>query len=211
MGAVATVVWVVFLMNSLNFLDNMDGLTGGISMIVSVAFALVAFSAGKWFMAAIFVTLAGSLAGFLIHNFHPAKLFMGDNGSLFLGYIIAALSIQCNYSDPNAPTILPMLTPLIVLGVPIFDTVSVLWIRWRAGKPLMQGDKNHFSHRLLDLGMSQRRAALLIYFLTAAVALGAIPLRTASLPGGCAILLQTALVFLAIYHIERAAQRKIKE
>lgn len=211
MGAALTVLWVVFLMNSLNFLDNMDGATAGISMIAAVAFGLVAFFSGKWFMAAMFAALAGSLLGFLLHNFHPAKLFMGDNGSLFLGYLIGALSVQCTFWEPGAPTVLPVLTPLIVLGVPIFDTVSVLWIRWRAGKPLMQGDKNHFSHRLLDLGLTQRQAALLIYFLTAAVALGAIPLRTANLMGAAAILFQTACVFFSIHYIERAAKKKMAE
>lgn len=207
MGALATMLWVVFLCNSFNFLDNMDGLTGGIALIAACAFALISFFAEEWFMTAIYVALAGSLLGFLIHNFHPARLFMGDNGSLFIGYMIGSLSILSTYyKQGGPPTLAPVLTPVIVLGVPIFDTVSVLWIRWRSGRPLMRGDKNHFSHRLLDLGFSQRRAATFIYAITAAVALGAVPLQSAGRLGAVAILVQTALLFWIIHRIERAAR-----
>ncbi|MFW6286681.1 MAG: MraY family glycosyltransferase, partial [Candidatus Sumerlaeota bacterium] len=206
-GVAATVFWIIFITNAFNFLDNMDGLSGGVALICSVAFALNAFFAGEWFVAAIFFALVGSLLGFLRFNFFPAKVFMGDNGSLFIGYLIAALSVVATFYEPDAPTIWPVLTPVIILGVPIFDSVSVLWIRLREGRPLMQGDKYHFSHRLTDLGMSRRRAVTFIYIITAAVALAAIPLRTANSVGALAILVQTVLVFAIIYRIERRAKR----
>ncbi len=208
MGAVLTVLWVVFMTNSFNFLDNMDGLCAGVALIAALAFGLIAFFAGQWFMTVIFFVLAGSLLGFLRHNFSPARLFMGDNGSLFIGYTLGALSILTTYYQEGVPTVWPVVTPLIVLGVPIFDTLSVLWIRWRSGKPLMQGDKNHLSHRLTDLGMSPRRAVTFIYILTAAIALGATPLRSVGPVGATAILGQTALLFWIIYRLERAAKRR---
>ncbi len=207
MGILITIIWMVFITNAFNFLDNMDGLCGGVAFITSVAFGLNAFFAGEWYVTAVFVTLAGALLGFLRYNFFPARIFMGDNGSLFIGYIIAALSIVATYYESDVPTAWPILTPLIILGVPIFDSVSVLWIRLREGRPLMQGDKCHFSHRLTDLGMSRRRAVTFIYIVTAAVALAAIPLRTVNNFGALAILVQTALVFLIIYRIERRARR----
>lgn len=207
-GAALTVAWVVFLTNSFNFLDNMDGLAAGVAAIAALAFGLVSFFAGEWLMAALYAVLAGNLIGFLFHNFHPARLFMGDNGSLFIGYLIGALSVHSTFYERGVPTHVPVLTPLIVLGVPIFDTVTVLWIRWRSGRPLMQGDRNHFSHRLLDLGMSQRRAVTFIYCITAAIALGAAPLRSVGRTGAAAILAQTALLFWVIHRLERAAKRR---
>ena len=208
LGAVLTVGWVVLLTNSFNFLDNMDGLCAGVAAIVVLAFGAVSFLAGEWFMAAIYSVLGGVLLGFLWHNFSPARLFMGDGGALFVGYMIGALSVLATYYERGVQTQLPVVTPLVVLGVPIFDTVSVMWIRWREGRPLMQGDRSHFNHRLVDLGMSPRRAVTFIYVITAVVALGALPLRWVPVPGALAILAQTALVFWIIHRIERTARRR---
>lgn len=209
-GSTLTILWVVFLTNSFNFLDNMDGLTGGIAAIVSLAFGLISFFSGQWFITAIYAALAGALLGFLWHNISPARTFMGDNGSLFIGYLIGSLSILSTYYKPGEPSILPILTPIVVLGVPIFDTLSVMWIRWRTHQPLMQGDKNHFSHRLVDLGMSRRYAVTFIYILTGVVALGAIPMRAVGTVGGIAILVQTALIFVIIHRLERTANTNKK-
>ncbi|MFP4382173.1 MAG: nucleotide exchange factor GrpE [Candidatus Sumerlaeia bacterium] len=209
LAAVVTVLWVVFLTNSFNFLDNMDGLSSGIAAIVCLAFMLISIFAGEWFIAGLYAALAGALLGFLAHNFYPARLFMGDNGSLFVGYMIGSLSILSTYYESGVPTSLPVLTPLIVLGVPIFDTLSVMWIRLREGRPLMEGDRNHFSHRLTDLGMSQRRAVTFIYIVTAAVALGAVPLRTVGGLGGLAIVAQVGLLFWVIHRIERWGKKNV--
>jgi UDP-GlcNAc:undecaprenyl-phosphate GlcNAc-1-phosphate transferase len=211
LGALATVVWIVFLTNSFNFLDNMDGLSSGVACIVSLAFFLVSFFAGEWFIAGLHAALAGCLFGFLVHNTHPARLFMGDNGSLFIGYLIGCLSVLSTYYKTGVPTALPFLTPVIILGVPIFDTLSVMWIRMREGRPLMRGDRNHFSHRLTDLGMSQKRAVGFIYVVTAAMALGAAPLRSVDGFGAAAILCQTALLFYIIHRIERWGARRAQE
>lgn len=208
LGALATVFWIVLLMNSFNFMDNMDGLCAGVALIVTLAFGMVGLFSGKWFMTALYAVLAGGLLGFLRYNLPPARLFMGDNGSLFIGYLIGCLSVLSTYYEPGVPTHWPVLTPVLVLGLPLFDTVSVLWIRFRSGKPLMQGDRNHFSHRLLDLGMSRGQALTFIYITTAVVALGAVPLRTVGRAGALALLAQTVLIFWILYRIERTASRK---
>jgi UDP-GlcNAc:undecaprenyl-phosphate GlcNAc-1-phosphate transferase len=208
--AMATIVWVVFLTNSFNFLDNTDGLCAGIAAVIVLAFALLGATAGEYYMTAVFAVFAGSILGFLRFNFPPARSFMGDNGSLFIGYVTGALSILATYIEKDARTALPVLTPLVVLGVPIFDTVSVMWIRLREHRPLMVGDRCHFSHRLLDLGMPTRRAVTFVYILTAAVALGAVPLRSASAVGGLAVFAQVALIFWAIYRLERTAKKRLE-
>ena len=206
-GMLATVFWVVLLMNSMNFLDNMDGLSAGVGTICAAIFAWIAFDSGQNFMAAMFILVAGSYSGFLCYNFHPAKIFMGDSGSMLLGYLLAALAIQTDYWQQGSPSELSVIMPVVVLGVPLFDTVSVLWIRWRSGKPLYRGDKNHFSHRLVALGMSQRKAVVFIYLVTCCVGLSALPFRSLSGAAAAVYSLQVILWFVIIYNLERLAQK----
>lgn len=207
MGDLLTVGWVVLLMNSFNFLDNMDGLTAGVAAICSAVLAWISYGSGEWLMTGLFVILCGVLLGFLRHNFSPARVFMGDCGSQFIGYMIGVLTVLATYYKQGVPTRLPVLTPLIVLGVPLFDTCSVLWIRWRSGRPLSQGDRNHFSHRLVNLGMTERGAVVFIYLVTLCVALGALLLRELPLAGALLVALQTAVWFVIIYWIERLGKR----
>jgi len=211
MGYLLTMVWVVLLINSFNFLDNMDGLSAGVGAIVAAVLAWISFQSGEWLMTAMFVALAGTLLGFLRHNFSPAAIFMGDSGAMFLGYMFGALTVLATYYKRGTPTRLPILTPLIVLGVPLFDTCSVLWIRWRAGRPLSQGDRNHFSHRLVNLGMSERGAVVFIYLTTLCVALGALPLRDLNLTGALLVTVQTVLWFVILYFIERLGKRALEK
>ncbi|OPZ19714.1 MAG: putative undecaprenyl-phosphate N-acetylglucosaminyl 1-phosphate transferase [candidate division BRC1 bacterium ADurb.BinA364] len=177
LGAAATVLWVLFLTNAFNFMDNMDGLCGGVSAICLGIFALASWLGREWFMAAVFLALAGAIAGFLRYNWFPSKLFMGDAGALSIGYLIAALSVLSTYYTSAAPTPLPILAPAIILGVPIFDSLSVFAIRWRERRPLWVGDTRHFSHRLVALGMTRKQAVLFIYLVTATIGLCALPLR----------------------------------
>ncbi|MBM3335190.1 undecaprenyl/decaprenyl-phosphate alpha-N-acetylglucosaminyl 1-phosphate transferase, partial [Candidatus Sumerlaeota bacterium] len=207
LGALATVAWMVLLINSFNFLDNMDGLSAGVGAVVTIVLAWISFGSDELLMTAMFIVLAGTLLGFLRHNFAPAKIFMGDSGSMFLGYMVGVLTVLATYYQKGVPTRLPVLTPVIVLGVPLFDTFSVLWIRWRAGQPLMQGDRNHFSHRLVNLGMSERGAVVFIYVTTFCVGLGALPLRHLDWPGALLVAVQTALWFVIIYWIERLGKQ----
>ncbi|MBN1900431.1 undecaprenyl/decaprenyl-phosphate alpha-N-acetylglucosaminyl 1-phosphate transferase [Candidatus Sumerlaeota bacterium] len=209
-GIILTVFWIVLLTNSFNLLDNMDGLSSGIAVIVCIALGMVSIQAGERLMTALFLAMAGSVLGFWYHNFIRSKLFMGDGGSLFIGYMIAALTILSTYYEKGVPTALPVLTPLIILGVPLFDTFSVLFIRFRLGKPLMQGDTNHFSHRLVNLGMTPRGAVIFIYLVTICVAMAALPLAYLPLKSAVILTLQAGLWFVLIFLIERAGKKKIE-
>lgn len=148
-----TVFWMVLITNAMNLLDNMDGLSSGVGAIAAAIFLVVAVQAGQIFVASLMAVLIGSLLGFLWFNFNPASIFMGDAGSLFLGYMLGAISISSTYYQESESG-LAVVIPLVVLAIPLFDTASVMLIRWRTGKPFMQGDKNHFSHRLVRLGMT---------------------------------------------------------
>lgn len=190
-GMAATVLWVVFLTNAFNFIDNMDGLCAGVAMITLLVFAILSYLGGQWFMVAIFVALAGALGGFLPHNWFPSKIFMGDGGALSVGYLAASMSILATYYTRQAPTGFPILTPVVVLGLPIFDSLTVFAIRLKQRRPLWVGDTSHFSHRLVALGMTQRQAVVFIYLVTLAMGLGALPLRILPPPEA---ILQSALI-----------------
>ncbi len=209
-GALLTVAWVVLLTNSFNFLDNMDGLSSGVAAVCAFNFFLISRSGGEVFMMGMLALLFGAILGFLRYNFHPARLFMGDSGSLFIGYMLAALSTLVTYYDAGVPTQLPVVSPLVVLGVPLFDTASVMLIRWRSGKPLMQGDRNHFSHRLTALGFSRRDAVLFIYLVTFTVGLSAINLRSLTWDGAVIAVLQVMLIFLVIWFLEHVGRNNAK-
>lgn len=205
---VLTICWVVFLTNSLNFLDNMNGLTSGISVIMASVLAVHSLLAGEWYMAALFALLAGSALGFWFYNFPKASLFLGDSGSTNLGFLFAAFTTVATYYEAELPSQLPVLIPIAVMGVPIFDTLSVMWIRWRSGKPLMEGDTNHFSHRLVALGMSRTQAVLFIYGVTLTVGLAAMVLRPLPWHYGFLQLAVLVLVFVGAYVMERVSYQK---
>ena len=207
-GVILTVLWVVLLTNSFNLLDNMDGLCSGVAAIILCVLAFVSYRSGELFMVAIFLALAGSVLGFLRYNFYPARLFMGDGGSLFIGYMIGALTILSTYYHQGVPTGLPVLMPLIILGVPIFDTVTVVLIRLKNGKPILQGDTNHFSHRLVSIGMTQAAAVVFIYLVTLCVALGALALQYLRLGASLLVTFQTFLLFVLIFLLERVSRKK---
>lgn len=207
-GALLTIAWVVFISNAFNLLDNMNGLSAGVALVCALSFYLISRAGGEYFMMAIFAALAGSVAGFLPYNFPRARLFMGDSGSLFLGYMFAALSIMVTYYDAGVPSQLPVVAPLVVLGVPLFDTLSVMWIRWRNGKPIMQGDQNHFSHRLVALGFSRVAAVVFIWVVTLMMGLAAVNLRWLPTAGAILALVQVVLFFLLIYALEKQGRRR---
>jgi UDP-GlcNAc:undecaprenyl-phosphate GlcNAc-1-phosphate transferase len=196
LGMALTVLWIVLLTNSFNLLDNMDGLSASVALVVCLVLTLAAWQGGQFWMPALFLCLAGALGGFLLYNFHPASMFMGDSGSLTIGYLVSVFSILITYTGQGSQAVtgLPVLMPLAIMGVPLFDTLSVMFIRWRAGKPLMLGDRNHFSHRLLAMGFGVRGAALTIALLTGACGLLALPLRR--LPLGQALIQLAGLTML---------------
>jgi len=201
-----TLFWVVLVTNSYNLLDNMDGLSGGVATISVLILAWATFRlGGQLFITAYLVALAGAIVGFLLYNFYPSSIFMGDAGSLFIGYNLAALSILATFisTSGQAWSDWAIIMPVIIMAVPMFDTISVIIIRIKNHKPIFVGDKNHFSHRLVALGMSQREAVLTIYLVTLCTGVGALLLSDIEhISGAFLILLQTITVFWLITLLE---------
>jgi len=206
-NSVLTVLWVVGLSNAFNLLDNMDGLAGGVAAIVACFFAACAYQMGQIFIVIIFVAFIGSVLGFLHYNRFPAKTFMGDAGSMLIGYLIGGLGVLMTFYDFSSKTSLALAKPLVILAVPAFDTLSVLAIRLKNRRPLFMGDRNHFSHRLVALGMSQKHAVLFIYLVTFCTGLGALLIRKLDVWGAMVILLQVLIIFAIIALLERVRTR----
>jgi len=158
-----TVIWVVGLTNALNFLDNMDGLSGGIAAIASAFFLLMAVQNGQYLVGVLSAALLGASVGFLIYNFNPATIFMGDTGSLFLGFMLAAVGIKLRF--PNNTDAITWMVPVLVLGIPIFDTTFVVFSRIRRGLHPATPGKDHTSHRLVRIGFTQREAVMFLYLI----------------------------------------------
>lgn len=176
---VLTVLWITAVTNAFNFLDNMDGLSAGVACVCAVAFFVTTLTmpVPQWFVAAALALLIGALLGFLCFNFPPANIFMGDGGSLVVGFVLGVLTIRTTYLPPGADLgagWYAVFVPVIVLAVPLYDLVVVSLIRISRGKSPFTGDTNHFSHRLVARGMSRRTAVLCIYLVSAATAVGAI-------------------------------------
>jgi UDP-GlcNAc:undecaprenyl-phosphate GlcNAc-1-phosphate transferase len=161
-----TIFWLIGMTNAVNLLDNMDGLAGGISFIAAIFLALTFLLNDQLAEATLAIMLAGAVLGFLCFNFNPATIFMGDCGSMFLGYTLGGAALLSNYGHMrNLASV--FLTPVLILLIPIFDTCFVAITRKHSGRPVSQGGRDHTSHRLVALGMSERRAVLLLYFLAA--------------------------------------------
>ena len=174
-----TIFWIVAITNAFNFLDNMDGLSAGVAAICTLAFLVTTVLIGQWFVAATLACLLGATLGFLVWNFPPAKIFMGDSGSLVIGFVLGVLTVRTTFLAPNqdfAAGWYAVFAPLIVLALPLYDLVVVSFIRISRGLSPFVGDKNHFSHRLVDRGMSRRTAVLCLYLVTSATSIAAIVL-----------------------------------
>ena len=168
-GGIVSVLWFVVLVNSFNFLDNMDGLSGGIALIVSLIFAVMMLTKPgdpRWFVGGFFLIVTGSLIGFLCHNWSPARIFMGDAGSYFLGFSIACMTLLGTFYTEHDRNKHVILAPLCVLAVPLYDICSVVLIRLKEGRSPFQPDKKHFSHRLVALGLTKVQAVLTVQLTT---------------------------------------------
>jgi len=203
-----TILWLVFLTNSFNFLDNMNGLTGGVSTAICLVMALLAGLSREWYMMLIFCLLAGAALGFLRYNFPKASIFLGDCGSTHFGFLLGSLAILSTYWQEGVPTQLPILIPLVVFGVPIFDTISVMWIRYRLRQPFMVGDRNHISHRLEALGMSRPEAVIFICGASFVLGIAALPLRVLEWRHGIIQAALIGLIFLMLHWLERVSYRR---
>lgn len=188
-----TVIWLVSLTNTVNLIDGLDGLAAGVSAIACFTIFLVATGQNVFIVAFLTATLMGSALGFLFYNFNPARIFMGDSGSMFLGFILAGISI---IGPTKSAAALSLIIPMLALGLPIMDTAFAIIRRKRAGTPIFKPDRGHLHHRLLDLGMSQKQAVLLMYVISTLLGLMAILLTLVDEQVGIIIILA---IFLFVF------------
>lgn len=211
-----TILWFVTITNAFNFLDNMDGLSGGVATICAAILLACALLSGQWFVAAAAALLIGALLGFLWFNFPPASIFMGDGGSLVVGFLIAFCAVRVTYTelDPSIPTSggehwWAVLTPLVVLAIPLYDLTSVTLIRLGQGKSPFVGDTQHFSHRLVQRGLTRPAAVIVIYACTLATGLGGVLLTQVIHPWQAALIAgQTAAVLILLALLERGTNQR---
>lgn len=206
-GFLLTVLWIVTLTNALNFLDNMDGLCAGVGLVCAGLFAMMAALQQQYFVCLLSLALAGALLGFLPYNFKPATIFLGDAGSHFIGYMLAVLPVLGTFYTSESPTWLPVLIPLLVLAVPLFDMAMVMGIRLRRGQPVYQGDANHISHRLVQLGLPQSWAVTLIYLITLTLGLGAAILLRADMVVAVIVVTQAVCVLAIVTLLEQLGRK----
>jgi len=205
-----TIFWIVGITNTVNLIDGLDGLAAGISTIAAITLAYVArvntpLIPNGAETAVLTLVVAGACIGFLPYNFNPAKIFMGDTGSLFLGYILAAISI--NGSIKGATT-LAVVVPVLILGLPIFDTTFAIVRRVCSGRPIMEADKGHLHHRLLSIGLCQKRAVLVLYLISSMLGLSAAFLLNQKYVNSAIMLVITAT--LVVIPINQTWMRKEK-
>ncbi len=162
-----TILWILTLTNALNFMDNMNGLCGGLGLIGTWCFAWGAAVQGQYLVALLAFTTSGALLGFLPFNFPKASVFLGDAGSHLVGYLLAVMAILPHFYSSQNPHALAVLKPLVILAVPLLDLICVVIIRWRKNQPFYVGDTNHLSHRLVRRGWSKTGAVLVIWLMAA--------------------------------------------
>jgi UDP-GlcNAc:undecaprenyl-phosphate GlcNAc-1-phosphate transferase len=197
-------------------LDNMDGLSAGVAAIAAAMLAVVMLvPAGtplprqpQLFVGGFLLVLMGSLLGFLGHNRPPARLFMGDAGSYLVGYLLAMMTLTATFAGQGLPRH-AVLAPLCILAVPLYDTITVVAIRLRQGRSPFVGDKSHFSHRLVELGMTKGQAVLTIYLTTATCGLGALLLNHVDAWGASVIGLLVACILSLVGILETTGRRSV--
>ncbi len=190
-----TIFWLVGITNAINLLDNMDGLAGGVSVISCIFLAVTFFIGGQTGEMMLPVLLASAALGFLIFNFNPATIFMGDCGSMFLGFMLGGTALLSYGRLRNVTAVL--LTPVLILLIPIFDTCVVTVTRKLSGRPVSQGGRDHTSHRLVAMGMSERRAVIMLYFL--AILSGALAMMVRFVNPSITLLIVPAFVLMMLF------------
>lgn len=210
------VMWIVTMINAMNFLDNMDGLAAGVGMIASLLFTIAAFMVQQWFIATMFSLLAGTLAGFLLFNFFPkggAKIFLGDGGSQPLGFLLAVLAIRTTFVNPAEVEYelgthwWGILSPLIILAVPLYDMIATSMIRLRIGHSPWVGDQRHLSHRLVERGFTKRGAVGIIWALAGIIGVGGILIGNLTPLPAVFVVLQTIAALLLLGFMEGIFRR----
>ena len=212
MNTAVTLLWLVGVTNAFNLLDNMDGLSAGVAFVASGVLLINAWLLGEFFISLILVAFMGSLLGCLVYNWSPASIFLGDCGSLFIGYMMASLTLLERYVSHASSSYFAVMMPVLVLAVPLLDTATVVVIRVREGRPIYVGDSRHLSHRLVSLGLRPRSAVLVIHLITFSLGLGAVSLADATPVETLLVLLQSlgivTLVLILLFFERRAVPRR---
>lgn len=176
-GIPLTIFWLVGITNTMNLIDGLDGLAAGVGSIASVTLLLVAWQAGQTYVMIIAAAVAGAALGFLPYNFNPAEVFMGDTGAMLLGFVLGGVAVQ---GMLKGATTIALAVPFLALGLPILDTTLAIIRRAIHGQPIFQADKGHLHHRLLALGLNQRQAVVILYFVSGCFGLSAVALADVS-------------------------------
>lgn len=198
-----TVFWVVGITNTVNFIDGLDGLAAGISTIGALTLAYVAHANGRYEIAFMTLLLAGACIGFLPFNFNPAKIFMGDTGSMLLGFLLAAISID---GAIKGATAVALVVPFLALGLPIFYTAFAIFRRLLNNKPITEADKGHLHHRFLSIGFGHKKAVLSLYFISSLFGISTVFLVNNNIVNFIAIVL--VAFTLILIPISRTIERK---
>lgn len=201
----ATLFWIVGLTNTVNLIDGLDGLAAGVATIASITILLVAIQNSFVLVTIITAALAGAAIGFLWYNFNPAKIFMGDTGSMFLGFVLAGISV---IGAVKSAATIALIVPILALGVPIMDTSFAIIRRYRGGVPIFKPDKGHLHHRLLDMGFNQRQAVLLMYVISAMLGMSAVLLNEVS--GGIAVAIVVAVLLVVFVGAKKLGILRMK-
>ncbi len=194
LSGMVTIVWMVFITNAVNFIDGLDGLAAGVSAIMSVSLVFVAIRVGEYYVAVLGLAVMGACLGFLPFNFNPARIFMGDTGSTFLGFILATMSIQGAF---KSYAVIAFAVPLLILGLPLFDALFAMIRRIYHGKSPMTADRGHLHHRLIDMGFSQKQTVFILYAISGVLGITAVVLAESGTIRAL-ILLICVLIFLLI-------------
>lgn len=201
-----TVLWIVAVTNSVNLIDGLDGLANGVSAISATTVLVIALIASEAQVALVMAALVGASVGFMPYNQNPAKMFMGDTGATFLGYILAAMSIQGLF---KFYAVISFVVPFLILGLPIFDTAFAFVRRIAHGQSPMHADRSHIHHRLIDLGLNQKQAVATLYVISAILGLSAVVLTTGG--EGKALILFAALCIVAVVAAKVVFPKEITE
>ncbi len=206
-----TVIWIIGITNALNLIDGLDGLAVGVSSIASVALLSMTLISQNINAAIVTAALAGAGIGFLPYNFNPAKIFMGDTGSMFLGFVLACISIQ---GVMKMYALVSFAVPILILGLPIFDTLFAIVRRMITGKPIMSPDRGHLHHRLLDMGFSQKQTVAILYTLTSVLCLTAVVMALKDALRGLILVFAVVVILivsLAVMEPKKTEQEKTEE
>ncbi len=202
---IITIIWIVGITNTVNLIDGLDGLAAGVAAIASAYIAYASALSGQYTVALAMVIVTGAALGFLPSNFHPAKTFMGDCGSLYLGFMIAAVSVM---GSTKGATLIVTIVPVLALGLPIFDTAFAIIRRWVNNVPIMSADKGHVHHRIMNTGIGQRRTVMIMYCINGIMGMVSIMIVKRNLVEAC-VLTVIALLLLLVFIADHSSFKEI--